>query len=147
MASDQMLALMRLADAINKPSATYQRAVRRAAETLSDSPENLAAIKRGEVALLELEAAFRTWDAKYSALNGLPAGFKREACITVACAVCGYGYDETEYTHHFPSAGDARDEAVGAGWDELKDGRVLCEDRDEKHEELRSAVGVVDQDA
>ncbi|GAB2731560.1 hypothetical protein [Streptomyces bullii] len=76
----------------------------------------------------------------------LPAGFERHTCITVTCAACGYRYDETEYDHHFPSLGDAVDGAVGSGWDELKDGRVLCETVDEKHEELRRTVGVVDQD-
>ncbi|MFF6829603.1 hypothetical protein [Streptomyces longwoodensis] len=76
----------------------------------------------------------------------LPDGFERHACVTVKCAVCGYRYDETEYDHHFPSVGDAVDGAVGSGWDELKDGRVLCEATDEKHEELRRTVGVVDLD-
>lgn len=74
----------------------------------------------------------------------LPDGFERHTCITVKCTACGYGYDETEYDHHFPGLGDALDGAIGAGWDELKDGRVLCEAQDEKHKELRHTVGVVD---
>ncbi|MFF7485598.1 hypothetical protein ACFZBC_08880 [Streptomyces luteogriseus] len=77
----------------------------------------------------------------------LPEGFERHTCITVKCAACGYRYDETEFDHHFPSLGDAVDGAIGSGWDELKDGRVLCESADGKHEELRRTVGVVDQDA
>ncbi|MGR3875738.1 hypothetical protein ACUXZZ_45215 (plasmid) [Streptomyces graminifolii] len=76
----------------------------------------------------------------------LPDGFTRHTCVTVKCAVCGYGYDETEYDHHFPGLGDALDGVVGSGWDELKDGRVLCETQDEKHNELRQTVGVVDPD-
>jgi hypothetical protein len=74
----------------------------------------------------------------------LPDGFERHSCVTVKCAACGYGYDETEYDHHFPGLGDALDGVIGAGWDELNDGRVLCETQDEKHEELRRTVGVVD---
>jgi len=74
----------------------------------------------------------------------LPDGFERHACVTVKCAACGYPYDEAEFTHHFPSMGDALDGAVGGGWDELRDGRVLCETGDEKHDELRRTVGVVD---
>lgn len=76
----------------------------------------------------------------------LPDGFTRHSCITVACAVCGYRYDESEFDHHFPSAGDAIDGAVGSGWDELKDGRLLCEATDDKHEEVRRTVGVVKED-
>lgn len=77
----------------------------------------------------------------------LPAGFERKTCVTVACAVCGYQYDEAEFTMHFPSAGDAVDHVVGDGWDELTDGRILCMRDDEKHNELRDAVGVIDPDA
>jgi hypothetical protein len=77
----------------------------------------------------------------------LPDGFERHTCVTVKCAACGYGYDETEYDHHFPGLGDALDGVIGAGWDELKDGRVLCEAQDEKHEDLRLTVGVVDPEA
>lgn len=82
--------------------------------------------------------------AEQPAAKPLPDGFERQSCVTVKCAVCGYVYDETEYLHHFPTAGDATDGAVGAGWDELKDGRVLCETSDEKHDELRKTVGLVD---
>lgn len=146
MPSEQILALMRLAEALNKPHALYRRAVSEAARTITDSPENLATIELGNTALLEFERVFRVWDAKYTAVSALPDGCKRTACITVACAVCGYAYDETEFEHHFPSVGDALNAVVGAGWDHLKDGRVLCETFDQKHEELRSLVGVVDPD-
>ncbi|MER5750666.1 hypothetical protein [Streptomyces sp. NPDC002088] len=77
----------------------------------------------------------------------LPDGFERHTCITVKCAACGYGYDEAEYDHHFPSLGDALDGVVGAGWDELRDGRALCGTGDEKHDELRRTVGLVDDES
>ncbi|MFC9681320.1 hypothetical protein [Streptomyces sp. NPDC056948] len=76
----------------------------------------------------------------------LPAGFERKSCVTVACAACGYPYDEAEFTMHFPSAREAADHVVGDGWDELKDGRVLCIRTDEQHDELRRTVGVIDPD-
>ncbi|MEU2426962.1 hypothetical protein ABZ619_39120 [Streptomyces sp. NPDC007851] len=83
-----------------------------------------------------------TWETP----TELPAGFQRHVCITVACAVCGYQYDETEFTMHFPSAAEAANQTVSDGWEELKDGRVLCMRGDEKHDELRQTVGVVDPD-
>jgi len=144
MTSDRHLALMNLMSEVEAPSRTYRNCVRRAASTETDSPQNLAAIERGSAALDDIEAAVRRWVAAHPAqvAEPLPEGFERHACVTVKCAVCGYHYDETEYDHHFPSVGDALDGAVGSGWDELKDGRVLCEDRDEKHEQMRQAVGI-----
>lgn len=73
-----------------------------------------------------------------------PAGFERKTCVTVDCAACGYHYDETEFIHAFDSIEEATDTVVGAGWDELKDGRVLCDTYDEKHDELRRVVGLVE---
>jgi len=76
----------------------------------------------------------------------LPDGFQRKTCVTVACAVCGYAYDEAEFTMHFPSGAEASNHVVSDGWDELKDGRLLCMRGDEKHDELRRTVGVADPD-
>ncbi|MFJ8446861.1 hypothetical protein [[Kitasatospora] papulosa] len=61
----RVLALMSLMRDIEKPSGVYNRAVRRAAQTLTDSPENEAAQARGNAALLEIEQAVRAWVAKY----------------------------------------------------------------------------------
>jgi hypothetical protein len=80
------------------------------------------------------------------AQTDLPDGFKRHACVTVACAACGYPYDEAEFTMHFPSAPEASNRVVSDGWDELKDGRVLCMRGDDKHDQLRHTVGVIDPD-
>ena len=77
----------------------------------------------------------------------LPDGFTRHSCVTVACAVCGYRYDEAEFAMHFPSAADAENHVTSDGWDELKDGRVLCMRGDEEHDELRNTVGVSDAPA
>lgn len=63
MSSDRVLAVMRLMDEIKRPSGTYWRAVRRAGETLTDSPENEAAKARGTAALLDVERAVRQWVA------------------------------------------------------------------------------------
>lgn len=72
----------------------------------------------------------------------LPAGFERKTGVSVSCAVCGYGFDEDEFIHFFDSAEEATDTAVGTGWDELTDGRLLCETSDDKHDELRRTVGI-----
>lgn len=65
MSSDRILALMALMNEVKRPHGTYWRAVRRATETFTDSAENLAAIKRGNAALLEIETAVRQWTAKH----------------------------------------------------------------------------------
>ncbi|MEV0915444.1 hypothetical protein AB0I93_14385 [Streptomyces sp. NPDC049967] len=67
----QVLAVMALMREIEKPSACYNRAVRRAAQTLTDSPENDAAQVRGNAALLEIEQAVRAWVSKHH--NPTPA--------------------------------------------------------------------------
>lgn len=77
----------------------------------------------------------------------LPASFERITGLTVKCAACGYGYDEDEGTQLFDSISDATEAVVSAGWGELTDGRVLCEEQDDDHESLRKQVGVVAQDA
>jgi hypothetical protein len=56
------MALMR---EVEKPFAIYQRAVRKAAQTLTDSPENDAAQARGNAALLVIEQAVRHWVAAH----------------------------------------------------------------------------------
>ncbi|MEV5862346.1 hypothetical protein AB0L83_21860 [Streptomyces sp. NPDC052071] len=61
----RILDLMALMRDIEKPSACYNRAVRRASQTLTDSPENDAAQARGNAALLEIEQAVRAWVAKH----------------------------------------------------------------------------------
>jgi hypothetical protein len=95
----------------------------------------------------DIEAAqFEKWRATLDDVD-LPAGFKRTTAVTVDCAACGYHFDETEFIHAFDSIAEATSTVVGAGWDELEDGRVICEEQDEAHEVLRSEVGVVDQDA
>ncbi|MFE6931786.1 hypothetical protein ACFVDT_07115 [Streptomyces sp. NPDC057699] len=65
MTSPRILDLMALMREIEKPSACYNRAVRRASQTLTDSPENDAAQARGNDALLEIETAVREWVAKH----------------------------------------------------------------------------------
>lgn len=78
--------------------------------------------------------------------KALPDGFERTTCVTIACAVCGYRYDEAEFVAHYPSAEDAMDGPRRDGWDVLKDGRVLCMSGEEKHDELRQSVGLVNED-
>ncbi|MGW2837345.1 hypothetical protein ACWCWD_06490 [Streptomyces sp. NPDC001493] len=65
MTSDRILRVMALMRDIEKPSGRYFRAVRRAWQTDTDSPENKAAQARGNAALLEIEGSVRAWVAKH----------------------------------------------------------------------------------
>jgi len=147
MTNDRHLALMTLMNEVEAPARTYRNCVRRAGAASSNSPAYDAAVERGNAALDDIEQAVRRWVAAHPEPSTLPAGFERKACVTVACAVCGYPYDEAEFAMHFPSAPEASNHVTSDGWDELKDGRVLCMRGDDKHDELRASVGVVDQDA
>lgn len=146
MTSDRHLALMALMREIEEPTRTYQRSIRLAAALSSNTPQWDTAVNKGNTALDEIETAVRRWTAEHPEPSTLPAGFERKTCVTVACTACGYPYDEAEFTMHFPSAGEAVNHVVSDGWDELKDGRVLCMRDDEQHNELRDTVGVNDPD-
>lgn len=76
----------------------------------------------------------------------LPSSFRRQARITVACALGDRDYEEPDRPHHFANVEDAIEEVTSMGWHELNDGRVLCHELDEDHAELGSRVGVVNQD-
>lgn len=65
MQSDRTLAQMALVRSLQKPGWRYANAVRRATETATDSAENLAAIKRGNAALREIDAIVRAWVAAH----------------------------------------------------------------------------------
>jgi hypothetical protein len=71
------MALMR---EVEKPFAIYQRAVRKAAQTLTDSPENDAAQARGNAALLVIEQAVRHWVAAHPAEEICGDRFDDEVC-------------------------------------------------------------------
>ncbi|MFD9752640.1 hypothetical protein [[Kitasatospora] papulosa] len=99
MTSPRILDLMALMRDIEKPSACYNRAVRRASQTLTDSPENDAAQARGNAALLEIETAVRDWVAKHPVPTE-PAVSKHAEVLRIADAtdpfangVCTYGED------------------------------------------------------
>ena len=147
MTSDRHLALMALMRELEEPTRTYNRSVRLAGALASNTDQWDTAISKGGAALDVIETTVRAWIAKHPEPEpALPGGFERKTCVTVACAVCGYPYDEAEFTMHFPSAAEASSHVVGDGWDELKDGRVLCMRGDDRHDELRAAVGVIDPD-
>ena len=65
MTGDRILNLMALMKDIKSPSATYWRAVRRAASTFTGSTENDTAVSRGNTALLEIEQTVRAWVAEH----------------------------------------------------------------------------------
>lgn len=65
MASDQVLALMALTNQVEPPLKIYNKALRRAWRTETDSPENKAAQERGNAALLVFEQEIRRWVAQH----------------------------------------------------------------------------------
>lgn len=62
------------------------------------------------------------------------------ACITVACDICGYAYDEDEYTAHFPNLDDARKALHSQGWTITTDRKVICASGDTDHQAALDAL-------
>ncbi|MFE5895861.1 hypothetical protein ACFQ67_00270 [Streptomyces sp. NPDC056488] len=62
---DQLYALNALMRRLEDPLEIYNRCLRKAWRTLTDSPENNAAQAKGNAALLEIEQAIRQWVAEY----------------------------------------------------------------------------------
>lgn len=83
MTSDRILNLMALMKDIKSPSATYWRAVRRAASTFTGSTENDVAMSRGNAALLEIEQTILAWVAEHPDPDAA-ADLERARSIAVA---------------------------------------------------------------
>ncbi|MFJ9846987.1 hypothetical protein ACIRYZ_42465 [Kitasatospora sp. NPDC101155] len=59
-------------------------------------------------------------------------------CWTARCSVCG-DLVEDEYIPHHATPESAADDAVGSReWDELPDGRLVCDRVDDAHDEARA---------
>lgn len=103
MVSDQLLAVMRLMEGIKRPTGTYWQAVGQAVRTYTDSPENKAAIARGNAALLEIEAAVRQWVKDHPEKRAFPLtdhAYAGEG-FAAPCTAAGFGTacGEAEYDH------------------------------------------------
>ena len=61
-------------------------------------------------------------------------------CITVACDVCNYAYDEDEYTAHFNDLAEARKTLAGTGWTITADRKVFCASGDMDHQAALDAL-------
>lgn len=61
-------------------------------------------------------------------------------CITIACDVCQYVYDEDEYTAHFTDLDDARKALTGTGWTITADRKVFCASDDTDHQAALDAL-------
>ena len=62
------------------------------------------------------------------------------ACITVACDVCKYAFDEDEYTAHFADLTEARKAIEDSGWTVTADGKVFCGADDAEHQAALDAL-------
>jgi hypothetical protein len=65
---------------------------------------------------------------------------KTHTCITVACDVCKYKFDEDEYTAHFADLDEARKALVGTGWTITADRKVFCASSDMEHQAALDAL-------
>lgn len=59
---------------------------------------------------------------------------RTHTCITIACNVCKYAYDEDEYTAHFTDLDEARKALTGTGWTITADHKVFCASGDHDHQ-------------
>ncbi|MGW5429983.1 hypothetical protein ACWET9_22635 [Streptomyces sp. NPDC004059] len=65
---------------------------------------------------------------------------KNHTCITVACDVCNYAYDEDEYTAHFDNLTEARKALTGTGWTITADSKAFCASDDMDHQAALDAL-------
>lgn len=65
---------------------------------------------------------------------------REHACITIACDVCNYRYDEDEYTAHFADLDEARKALTGTGWTVTADRKVFCASDDIEHQAALDAL-------
>ncbi|WP_119581505.1 hypothetical protein [Streptomyces europaeiscabiei] len=62
------------------------------------------------------------------------------ACITVACDVCKYVFDEDEYTAHFTDLAEARKTIEDTGWAITADSKIFCGADDTEHQAALDAL-------
>lgn len=65
---------------------------------------------------------------------------REHACITIACDICNYRYDEDEYTAHFADLADARKSLTGTGWTITADRKVFCASGEIEHQAAMDAL-------
>lgn len=59
---------------------------------------------------------------------------REHACITLACDVCKYVYDEDEYVAHFANLDEARKALTETGWTVTADRKIFCATDDTEHQ-------------
>ncbi|MBP5913205.1 hypothetical protein F3K34_13275 [Streptomyces sp. LBUM 1486] len=62
------------------------------------------------------------------------------ACITIACDVCKYVFDEDEYTAHFTDLAEARKTIEDTGWTITADSKIFCGADDTEHQAALDAL-------
>lgn len=65
---------------------------------------------------------------------------REHTCITIACDICNYAYDEDEYTTHFHNLDEARKALAGTGWTITADRKVFCTSDDKDHQTALDAL-------
>ncbi|MFD9061421.1 hypothetical protein ACFVZ3_07885 [Kitasatospora purpeofusca] len=64
-------------------------------------------------------------------------------CWTACCSVCGAAVED-EFLPHYGSADAAVADAVDRDWRELSDGRLICDQDDEAHDDARAQAHTED---
>ncbi|MET8694765.1 hypothetical protein ABZV65_19730 [Streptomyces bauhiniae] len=63
------------------------------------------------------------------------------ACVTVACDICKYVYDQDEsHSVHFDDLAEARNALTGLGWTITADGEAICSMDDGEHQAAIAAL-------
>jgi hypothetical protein len=62
------------------------------------------------------------------------------SCITLACDICMFVFDEDEYIAHFADLAEARKQLAGTGWTVTADGKVFCTSDDADHQAALDAL-------
>lgn len=65
---------------------------------------------------------------------------RTHTCITVACDICKYAFDEDEYTVHFDNVAEARKILHSNGWLITTDERAFCASGDAEHQAAHDAL-------
>ncbi|WP_331445841.1 hypothetical protein [Streptomyces xanthochromogenes] len=66
---------------------------------------------------------------------------KTVVCVEALCDVCDCGQGD-EGNAHFRAEAEALQWLLSCGWHQLPDGRLVCNNADDRHEEIRIAHGI-----
>jgi hypothetical protein len=69
--------------------------------------------------------------------------FRRASCVIAVCDLCGTSVVGDGFSPHLDTEAEAVDYVLTYEWQQLDDGRLICEDTDRDHEQAREHHGQV----